>query len=186
MGIYVNLGCGRDLRPGWVNIDGNYPMDIPSGINYVEHNLKFGLPPQIRDISIAFQSHVAEHLTWEDNIILFRDCYNKMLPGGSLFIELPDFVTTIQAYLNKDWEYFNVPAIMHFCKGRTLSSLLDYALHQKVKGHPEHISFIDTEAMILILRQAGFSTIHQTKFCPGISNPDPLRIRYSIYFEAIK
>lgn len=186
MSVRVNLGSGRDLRPGWINIDGDYPFDISEGIEYIEHNLSYGLPDQVNNISIAFGSHINEHLDWQDNITMLKSCYNKMLPGGSLFIELPDFVSVIKAYLDKDWSYFNHPAIMHFCKGNTLSSLVDYALHQKTRGLPEHISFIDVEAMIYILKQAGFTQIHQTKFCHGISNPDPLRIRYSIYFEAIK
>ena len=186
MSIRLNLACGRDLRYGWVNIDMLPPLNIPAGVDYVQHDLRKGLPDQFRSVNMITMSHVSEHLTTEDNITLLRHCYKRMVPGGSLFIELPDFVSVIKAYLDKDWNYFRHPAIMHFCKDRMMGTLLDYALHQRVNGIPEHITFIDSEIMIYILREAGFTTIHETKFCPGISNPDPLRIKYSLYFEAIK
>ena len=182
----INLGCGRDLRKGWLNIDGNYPPGPSSGVDYLEHDLRHGLPSQVKDVSIVFMSHLNEHLTIEDNIKLFKECHKRMVIGGSMFIELPDFVSCIKAYLVKDMEYFKHPAIMHFYKGFNMASLLDYALHQKVNGQPDHISFIDAEYMLYMLREAGFTQAHQTKYCPGISNPDPVRIKYSIYFEAVR
>ncbi len=182
----INLGAGADLRKGWLNIDANYPVNVPAGVAYLEWDLRHGLPPEVVNVSQVFFSHLNEHLDIDANIKLLRECHRRMIPGGSLFIELPDFVSAIRAYLDKDWEYFRHPAIMHFCRGFNIASLLDYALHQRVNGQPEHISFIDAEYMLYLLNQAGFAQAYQTKFCPGISNPDPLRIKYSIYFEAIK
>lgn len=182
MATRINVGSGSNLKQDWINID---QLDIVDP-NYMKWDLRKGLPPQINNVSQISLSHVNEHLSIEDNIKLMRDCFTKLVPGGSLFIELPDFVSVIKAYLVKDWTYFHHPAIMHFCRGFNIASLLDYALHQRVDGVPEHITFLDAEYMEYILHEAGFKTVHHTKYCPGISNPDPLRIKYSIYLEAIK
>lgn len=178
----VNIGCGRDIRRGWLNVD---ILDI-NDPDYIKWDLRKGLPTQIRKASLIFQSHVIEHLTWEESINLYSQCRESLIQGGVLFLEIPDFVSTIRAYMEGDWSYFEDPAIMAFCKGNTLASLLDYALHQKVNGSPEHISFIDTDAVFYILQKAGFTKIAQTDYRPGVSNPDPLRRKYSIYFEATK
>ena len=182
----INIGCGRDFRRGWLNIDGNYPYDIPEGISYCEWDLRFGLPEQAQNVSKVLSSHLIEHLTPEDNIKLFTSCYERMVEGGVIYLEIPDFVSTIKAYLNGDWEYFNHPAIMSFCKDKNLASLLDYALHQRVDGSPEHIAFVDASYAIYMLKQAGFNNPYQTSYWEGVANSDDLRRRYSIYVQAVK
>lgn len=200
MTLKVNLGCGSDIRKGWMNVDifpnPNLRNVIPSGggpdfnvkeiPNYFQWDLSTGLPKSLKDVTIFSSSHFFEHLTINQGIPLMTHCYNKLLPGGVFYAEIPDFVSTLKAYLSKDWKYFNHPAILHFTPNRILAEIVDYALHQRVNDKPEHVSFLDSELFIHMLKTAGFSNVFQCEFDEELGNPDPLRRKYSIYFKAIK
>lgn len=79
----INLGCGRDARDGWVNVDSS----LGEGVN-VLHDLNITpLPFGKESASHILASHVLEHLwQWEDLVI---DCYRVLRPGGTLEIRVP-------------------------------------------------------------------------------------------------
>lgn len=181
----LNLGCGSDIREGWTNID-----FLPNKArNYIQHDLRKGLPGIIHGVNfvdIIYMSHLNEHLTPEENLHLLRDCHEVIKDNGVLHIELPDFRRTIEAYLNGDHEYFNHPAIKAFAPDGLLGQNLDYALHQRVHGKPEHVTFIDSQIMTMWLNKVGFRDVFLVPFNPHININNELRKRYSLYFEAHK
>lgn len=84
--VRVNIGCGRDIRDGWVNCD-LFPGD---GVDVVLDASK-RLPFQDCSVRMIHMSHVMEHiLNWED---LVYECHRVLKPGGTLEIVVPYGVT---------------------------------------------------------------------------------------------
>lgn len=86
----LNLGCGADIRDGWVNLD----MCPAQGVDVV-HVLGSGpLPFDNATFDLIRASHVLEHVqNWE---YVLHECYRVMRPGGSLEILVPYGINAIQ------------------------------------------------------------------------------------------
>jgi SAM-dependent methyltransferase len=85
----LNLGCGRDVREGWVNVDLNEaPGVVPADLNRPTwyHELSGILPPdELVEHSDAF--HVIEHLT--NPLGFMQGLYAVTKPGGTVEIRCP-------------------------------------------------------------------------------------------------
>jgi SAM-dependent methyltransferase len=78
----LNLGCGRDLRPGYVNLD---LVKIP-GIDVVA-NLEQSLPFADDSFDEIFTSHVLEHVA--DLFALLAELRRICKPGAVIRIYVP-------------------------------------------------------------------------------------------------
>ena len=79
----LNLGCGKDIKDGWVNIDWKpYPgVDIVLDLNH-------GVLPYPDDSCEYIKAHdVLEHLPrWET---IATECFRVLRPGGMLDVHVP-------------------------------------------------------------------------------------------------
>lgn len=78
----LNLGCGRDIRPGYVNLD----LVTMPGLDMVA-DLERRLPFRDDTFDEIFSSHVLEHV--RDLIPLLGELARICKPGGVLRIEVP-------------------------------------------------------------------------------------------------
>lgn len=102
----LHLGCGaHTMGDGWTNID--MLPSVPTGHHYICHDLSNGLPKQIEDNSIdfIFNEHFLEHLSYPQAEILLKDCYNKLKPGGTIRIVIPDLEYIIKKYNENDCDW---------------------------------------------------------------------------------
>jgi SAM-dependent methyltransferase len=83
----LNLGCGTDIRRGWVNLD---KVSLP-GVD-IAHDLE-SLPLPFPDESFehVFAKDVLEHVNYVD---LIRDIHRILRPGGILEVQVPHFTST--------------------------------------------------------------------------------------------
>lgn len=91
--IKINLGCGDDLRPGYINVD-KFPQDasvvaaelpaLPFANNYADEVLL---------------SHVLEHFGYADGVRLCQEIQRVLKPGGIAFIEVPDIQWCLAQFL---------------------------------------------------------------------------------------
>lgn len=81
--LKLNLGCGRDSRSGYINLD-LIPL---SGVNVV-YNLDQGhLPFKDGQFSEVYCRHVLEHLEGFSSVV--EDIVRILKPGGLLKVESP-------------------------------------------------------------------------------------------------
>jgi predicted SAM-dependent methyltransferase len=79
----LNLGCGRDVRSGYLNLDLVY---LP-GVNVVCDLNRSWLPFKENSFDLVYVRHVLEHLEAFPSII--EDILRILKPGGILRVEAP-------------------------------------------------------------------------------------------------
>lgn len=89
--IRLNIGCGRKILPGWVNVDVEQRADIPEGARYVQSDIrKLPFPDDYADELMAI--HVVEHFyLWEIQDVM-AEWRRVLKPRGKIVIECPDII----------------------------------------------------------------------------------------------
>lgn len=90
----LHLGCGNNILEGWANVD----LAKASGV--IRHDLSSGLPVNDATASIIFSEHFIEHLTRHQGLVLLRECYRALVPGGKLRISTPSLQKLVREYSN--------------------------------------------------------------------------------------
>lgn len=110
--VRLNLGCGRDVREGWVNID-CAPM---AGVDHVvDFDNKPVLPFGDDSVGYSEGSHVIEHL--RDPLPFMDELWRVTKPGGLAAFHCPygssddadEDPTHVRRMLHGSWGYFGQP-----------------------------------------------------------------------------
>lgn len=92
----LNLGCGNDLRNGYVNID-------ITPINNIDRQIDVrNLDDVCNDESVdeILASNILNMIPFREVISVLQHWTDKLKPGGSLTIVVPDIVELSKALLN--------------------------------------------------------------------------------------
>jgi predicted SAM-dependent methyltransferase len=81
----LNLGCGNDIRPGYVNLD-----IVDYGGNMIHDINTFPYPFPDNYFDEIYASHVLEHLNSFHNTV--TELYRISKPGGILEVYAPFFL----------------------------------------------------------------------------------------------
>jgi SAM-dependent methyltransferase len=87
--LRLNVGCGFDIRPGYVNIDGSAVLP---GVDKVIDLRSERLPQHYSDNSVdevVAQDFVEHHFHWRA-VELLEDFHRVLRPGGRLWVRVPD------------------------------------------------------------------------------------------------
>jgi SAM-dependent methyltransferase len=192
-GLKVQLGCGDDIKLGWVNFD--LELKLPRGIDSAAHprtmiinyDLRLGLPLDDNSCDFIYSSHFFEHLEYRHGLQLIRDCYRALRPGGVFRIALPNYRGLFEAYLRGDYKYVELIDILKVLPEvepgtETLVDHINYGVYQ----HGQHKCIYDEEKIILILKKIGYSSVALSSYKKGIDPNTPVRQRYSFYMEVVK
>lgn len=82
----LNLGCGTDIKQGWVNLDSSA---LP-GVDAVHDIAKFPLPFPDGQFDEILCRDILEHL---DYAPILRDLYRILAPGGVFHVRVPHFTS---------------------------------------------------------------------------------------------
>lgn len=192
-GLRLHLGCGGELKPGWINVDlDGRPLRrairrSPTGTVFIPYDLRRGsvpLPDGCCDI--VYSSHFFEHLEYHDGVRLMRDCHRLLRPGGIFRSSLPAFRAMFRAYLDGSAAYFDeVPleSVRPDVESNT-ATLVDH-LNYGVYQYGEHKCVWDEEKLCRVLEGIGFRA-RPAEFRADVDPDNAVRRRYSFYVEAVK
>jgi SAM-dependent methyltransferase len=108
----LNLGCGRDIRDGWVNID-SAPL---TGVDHVvDFDNKPVLPFDDDSVDESEGSHVIEHL--HSPLPFMEELWRVTKPGGTVTFRCPygssddadEDPTHVRRMFAGSWGYFGQP-----------------------------------------------------------------------------
>ena len=79
----INLGCGKDIKEGWINVDA-IPLE---GIDIVHNLNEFPYPFDDNSADYILMKHTLEHL--DDVVGVMEECHRILKPGGKIEIIVP-------------------------------------------------------------------------------------------------
>jgi predicted SAM-dependent methyltransferase len=177
--LLVNIGCGPNALPGWVNLD----VTRAPGVDVV-WDLRRGLPFADSSCAAIFGEHVIEHMPKEAAERLAREALRALRPGGVLRLSTPDAGRYLRSYAT-DGEFLRST---HFSE--PAETPMD-RVNQMMREGGQHLWCYDAQSLLLLLRRAGFREVSERGFG---ESPDP-RLRgidaagrafESLYVEATK
>jgi predicted SAM-dependent methyltransferase len=101
--VKLNLGCGLDIRDGYINIDIRkvHPKIL---VLDLEKELLKPFPDNSAEEIIA--KDFVEHLSWRVVEAFLKDCYRVLKPGGRMYIQVPDMEAIAKkVILNPSFKY---------------------------------------------------------------------------------
>jgi predicted SAM-dependent methyltransferase len=200
--LRIHLGCGDDIKEGWVNLDLRLDGPGPALQDdletlFINYDIRLGLPIAENSCDIVYSCHFFEHLNYKEGVQLMRDCHRVLRPGGVFRFCLPNFKRAFEAYVKNDHKYFDsllemqwpgqlrdirnvLPEVEHGTE-----SIVDY-INYVVYQSGEHKCVYDEEKVMLLLRHIGFRQVAPSSFEASIDVDSEVRRNYSFYLEAIK
>jgi ubiquinone/menaquinone biosynthesis C-methylase UbiE len=124
----LNLGCGKDIRKNWINLD---HIKLP-GVDVV-HN--------INDIPLPFENDLfdeilcASILEHVDYIPLLRDLHRILKPGGKIAIIVPHFTSKYAFADPTHVRCFSTETLLFFTENYPMSYYFDFHFSKAEKIH---------------------------------------------------
>ncbi len=91
----LNLGCGKQCHPDWLNIDVAKTAD-----DVVAHDLRKPLPLPDASCAVVYASHVLEHFAKAEAPQFLAECFRVLEPGGIIRIVVPDLEQIARLYVD--------------------------------------------------------------------------------------
>jgi len=164
----LQIGAGRLDYPGWLNTD----IDPGPGEAYLDLTKRFPLPDQ--SVQYIFGEHVIEHLNYDDGLVMLRECYRVLAPGGKIRFATPNLLKYLQLFRDpKTPEIDNyLDAKIHWHGWPQTSDRGTMILNMEMRSFG-HEFLYDPRTLSNRLMEAGFRMIMQ--FPPGESDDPQLR-----------
>ncbi len=100
----LNLGCGSDIRPGYVNVD---YVRTP-GVDEVHDLTTFPWPWKSDSIDEILMLDFLEHIPYKKTEDTLLETWRVLCPSGHVNIQVPDFVHCARAAMQEDHYLCNV------------------------------------------------------------------------------
>lgn len=176
--LCVNIGCGPNAMPNWINLDAVRGEGVD-----VLWDLRKGIPFPSESCSAIVGEHVIEHIAKEDAEKLLRECYRVLQKGGVVRISTPDAGLYLRSYAG-DGEFLRHPNFTE-----PADAPLDRV--NTIMHAYGHLWLYDAQTLTLLFQRAGFSDTAPHEFgrsqhprMMGIDLPE--RAFESLYVEAVK
>ncbi len=115
----LNLGCGRNIKQGWVNLD---CAALP-GVDVVHNIEKLPLPFGDGEFDEIRCDNILEHV---DYIPVLKDLYRILEPGGKLSIRVPHFTSRNNYVDPTHRRQFSISTFDFFVQGNEKNYYFDF------------------------------------------------------------
>jgi predicted SAM-dependent methyltransferase len=153
----LNLGCGSNLRPGWINIDlFNAHADL-------QLDLREKWPFADAGIKHIYSEHVFEHFEFRREVPhLLSEARRVLETGGFFEVGVPDAEEILRAYGDPADPIWLSANTVHpdWCDTQL------YHINYLFRQDAEHQYAWDFETLANVLRKAGFVNIVRREFDP--------------------
>jgi predicted SAM-dependent methyltransferase len=101
----IHYACGRNVMPGWLNVDGfdeSYPygkVEDGASSKIFHMDLTKAHPFPANSFRFGYAEDFLEHLDQSDAIIFLCECYRTFAPGGVLRLSFPGFEGVLRRHL---------------------------------------------------------------------------------------
>lgn len=166
----LNIGCGGNRLPEpFINIDSlksQFSEDsreykqLDAEDNYLDHDLRDGIPFQSNSVDGILASHFLEHLDLQEAWKIVAECYRVLKPNGVMVASVPN-----TSYF-REVNHLDTKAMSGQLFGEQMdagnphTSFFDCALF-----FDEHKQALTEDSLWAILRKGGFTNIAKT--CTG-------------------
>jgi predicted SAM-dependent methyltransferase len=173
--LKLNVGCGPNLKNGWVNIDLSEKADL-------RLDLREPLPFANESVSIIYSEHFFEHLEYPVQALNFlTESLRVLQPGGCFSVAVPDSEWPVKSYASDDDAYF-LMAQKHWHPAWCNTQM--HNLNYHFRQGREHKYAYDFETLAKTLSEAGFLSITKREFSPSLD--DVSRAPGTLYVDACK
>lgn len=184
-GLRVNLCCGANLLPGYVNLDANPPADILLDLD--ERLLPFP------DASVSHLVCISaiNYLTRERATEVVADVHRVLVPGGIARFAVQDLRQLVSNYLEDDEAFYfeKLPDGRDRFPGATFGDKLNEFFVGFRAGAKRCRHVYDFESLGLLFNRAGFHSIQRMEYresaIPNIEAIDN-RPEQMFFLEAVK
>lgn len=125
--LKLNLGCGRNIRRGWLNLD----INKGKGVDVVHDLNDLPLPFEDNKFDIVLCKDILEHIKY---MPLVKDIYRILKVGGLLKIRVPHFTSKLNyddpTHINR----FSIRTFSYFVKEKKYSYSRDITLFSTIKS----------------------------------------------------
>lgn len=90
----INLGCGKDYKQGYTNVDLRSPCDVEYNLSNVPWPFDNSSAEEILMLDFL------EHFSYRDTDKILYEAWRILKPGGTLIVQVPDFEHCANAALN--------------------------------------------------------------------------------------
>jgi len=176
-GLKLNIGCGANRKPGWVNIDLAPNVDLSL-------DLRERIPLADGSARLIYSEHFFEHLDYPGDALRFLgECRRLLAPGGIFSVGVPDTEWPLAAYVGPDDKgYFALMQEKQWHPAWCHTRLDHINYHFRQDG--EHRYAYDFESLEHALAQTGFKLIRRREFDPDLDSKE--REQGTLYVEATR
>jgi predicted SAM-dependent methyltransferase len=177
--VYLNAGCGPNIKPNFINLDYNWAPGID-----LCWDLRKRLPFADASINGVYSEHCLEHLTYGDCLNALREFKRVLRPNGTLRVVVPDAELYFDLYQKHkageqvSFPYIPTPPPKDFTPLMAIN---------RVFREPGHLYAYDAATLGQALEQSGFKNVEKTGFMEGrdpvLLIDTPERAIESLYVE---
>jgi predicted SAM-dependent methyltransferase len=179
--LHLHIGCGPTYLPGFVNIDA-----VPFHKLDVWLDIRNGLPYRTGSIDSVYCTHVLEHFYHDEVLKVLRECHRVLKPGGGVRLIVPSLSYSIQAYMQRRYDWFHDDFPRHF-------DSLGGRFSNYIFCDGQHRTAFDFEYMQEMLVKTGFTEVNEVSEGESrlygdrvLSYQSKSDLPHSLYVEAFK
>jgi predicted SAM-dependent methyltransferase len=175
-GLKVHLGCGSNVKEGWVNVDLADQADLSL-------DLREPLPFPDGSCALVYSEHFLEHVDYPEMVDrLLKECLRILQPGGLFRVGVPDAEWPLLEYAGaRDEGYFEW-AKAHWHPKWCATKLEQINYHFRQDG--EHRFAYDYPTLEQALTRNGFVHVERRAYDPAFDLAS--RQRGTLYAEGVK